>query len=62
MRILDHLFLGSNFLVTTYFSGSQKNHKDKVLDGNNLWGIRDVPTCTQIGMCVQLDAAISTGF
>ena len=46
----------------TYFSGSQKNYKDKVLDGNNLWGIRDVPTCTQIGMCVQLDAAISTGF
>ena len=52
---LNQLFEKLHILVV-----HMKIYKIKVQDGNIIWGIRSVNTCTQIRTCVQLGAA-STG-
>ena len=39
-------FLAQFFELLHILAVHRKNDKDKVQDGNNLWGIRDVSTCT----------------
>ena len=56
-----NFFLNQIFEKLHILAVHRKICKIKVQDGNIIWGIRSVTTCTQIRTCVQLDAA-RTGF
>ena len=58
---LINFFLAHIFEKLHILAVHRKIYKIKVQDGNIIWGIRSVTTCTQIHTCVHLDAA-STGF